>query len=75
MSPAYDSMYSRYLDGGRFASEWGMQESLSCIVTAVAAISGALVATVFGFQYLFIFMFFLSLISLFISLRLFYIRE
>ncbi len=74
-SPAYDAIYSRCLDRGRFASEWGMYESMEYIVTAIAALFGAFVAAFFGFQSLFLIMFFLSLVGLFISLRLFYITK
>jgi len=74
-SPAYDSMYSKYLDRGKFASEWGMYESMEYIITAIAALAGAFIAAMFSFQYLFLIMFFFSLIGLFISLRLLYIRR
>jgi drug/metabolite transporter (DMT)-like permease len=72
--PAYDALYSRSLDGGKFASEWGLYESMRSIVTAVAALVGAFIAVIFGFQTLFIVMFFFSLIGLFISTRLLYIK-
>ena len=58
-SPAYDSMYSRNLDKGKYASEWGVYESMDYIVTGIAAVFGALIAATFGFQYLFIIMFLL----------------
>jgi hypothetical protein len=74
-SPAYDAIYSRFLDRGKFASEWGLYESMEYIVTAIAALTGAFIASIFGFQYLFIAMFFFSLIGLFISIRLFYISK
>jgi MFS family permease len=73
-SPAYDAIYSGYLDRGRFASEWGLYESMECIVTAIAALLGAFIAAIFGFDTLFIAMFFFSLIGLFISIRLLYTR-
>jgi uncharacterized membrane protein len=74
-SPAYDAIFSRNLDKGRFASEWGMYESMEYIVTAIAALSGAFIASLYGFPSLFLMMFFISLIGLFISFRLFFISK
>jgi drug/metabolite transporter (DMT)-like permease len=73
--PAYDAMYSRCLDRGKFASEWGMYESMRSIAMAIAALFGAFVASLFGFHYLFITMFFFALVGLFISTRLFYVTK
>ena len=72
--PAYDALYSVCLDRGKFASEWGLYESMRAIITAIAALSGAFVAELFGFNSLFMIMFIFSLAGLFISMRLFFIK-
>jgi MFS family permease len=68
--PAYDSLYSRFLSKGRFATEWGAWEGMNMIVAALAAITGGIIATYFGFKTLFLIMFAASLIGLAISTRL-----
>lgn len=69
-TPAYDGMYSGNLDKGRFASEWGMWESMYYIITAIASVVGAYIASCFGFSALFAVMFILSLAGLVSSLFL-----
>ncbi len=63
--PAYDGLYSKHLDKGRFASEWGVSESLDFIMMGIAALAGGFLATLYGFRLLFTVMFGLSLIGLF----------
>ncbi len=63
-SPAYDGMYSRLLERGKFASEWGMWESMQYIVISVAALVGGYLASAFGFKLIFVLMFILSLFGL-----------
>ncbi len=67
--PAYDGMYSRNLDKGKAISEWGIWESMSDINLAISATIGGLIASIFGFKVLFLFMFVLSVIGFLISLR------
>ena len=74
-SPAYDCIYSTSLDKGKYASEWGMYDSLVYIVGGISAAIGGLVASFFGFQTLFILMFLLSLSSMAISARLYYLNK
>lgn len=69
-NPAFDGIYSKNLDRGHFVSEWGMWESMSFIVTAIGALIGSYVASLFGFRILFMFMFGFSLIGLLVSFRL-----
>lgn len=63
-TPAYDSFYTRYLEQGKFASQWAAWESLWYISAGFAAIMGAFLAKIFSFKALFLAMFFLSLIGL-----------
>ncbi len=69
-TPAFDGMYSKLLDKGKFASEWGLWESLNYIVIAVAAVVGGYLANVYGFRFIFVIMFILSIIGLLVSLAL-----
>ena len=79
VTPAYDSLYSRHLDKGRFASEWGLWESMNYVITAIAAVVGGFLANVFGFKILFVLMSAISLSGLAISSLLvfkkFYIKQ
>ncbi len=63
-TPAYDSLYSKFLDEGKFASEWGAWEASTSIIGGVAAILGAWLATLYGFHALFVVMLGLSLLGL-----------
>lgn len=69
-APAYDGVYSRYMDKGKYASQWGTWEAMHWIVTAIAAALGGLLANLYGFKVLFMIMFALSIIALLVSLLL-----
>ncbi|MBN2042927.1 MAG: MFS transporter [Candidatus Aenigmarchaeota archaeon] len=71
--PAYDSMYTKFLDKGKEASEWADWEAMYYIMTAFAAIFGGIVASVFGFRALFLIMFIFSLIGMASSIKLMYL--
>lgn len=66
-APAFDGLYSKHMDKGKFASEWGAYESMVWIVMGIAAISGGFLATLYGFRSLFAIMFILSIFGLLAS--------
>ncbi|MBI2657908.1 MFS transporter [Candidatus Woesearchaeota archaeon] len=68
--PARDSFYTKYLEKGKFASQWAAWESLWYVIAGIAALIGAFIANRFGFQFLFIVMFVLSMIGLVIGTQL-----
>ncbi len=74
-APAYDGLYSKYLDKGKFASEWGDWEAMNYIVTGISAAVGGFLAAVYGFRLLFVVMFVLSMLGLMISALLIVWRE
>ena len=70
LNPAYDALYSKYLQKGKIASQWGLWEAENMIVTAIASVIGAYVAKVYGFKTLLVLMFVFSDIGLIASLGL-----
>jgi len=66
-TPAYDGLYSRHLDKGKFVSEWGLWESMAYIITGISAAIGSLAASLYGFKFLFTTMLLLSLVGLLVS--------
>lgn len=69
-TPAFDGLYSKHLDKGKYVSEWGLWESMDYIITGIAAIVGGVIANVYGFKFLFGIMFVFSVVGLIISLLL-----
>ncbi|MDD3263948.1 MAG: MFS transporter [Candidatus Nanoarchaeia archaeon] len=65
--PAHNAIYSKYLEEGKVASEWGDWEAMKHIITAFSAVIGAFIVGVFNFQILFIIMALLSSVSIIIS--------
>ena len=69
-SPVLDSFYTKYLEKGKFASQWAAWEGMYFTITGVAALVGAFLVKLFGFKILFWIMFFLSLVSLALATQL-----
>ena len=68
--PAYDALFTKTVEKGKEAAQWGDWEAMAYIVTAFSAIIGSAVATAFGFRTLFMAMFGVSVMGLLLSIRL-----
>ena len=55
-SPAFDAVYSKHLDGHKSGRQWGAWESMNYFTTAIGAVVGGSLVTLFGFQPLFVIM-------------------
>lgn len=55
-APAFDSLYSKHLDRHKSGRQWGAWESINYFTTAIGAIIGGGLVTLFGFQPLFVIM-------------------
>ena len=55
-SPAFDAVYSKHLDAHKSGTQWGAWESMNYFTTAIGAIIGGSLVTLFGFQILFVVM-------------------
>ncbi len=74
--PAFDGMYSKNLDKGRFYSEWGLFDSIEYFVIGISAALGGFIVTYFNsFQPLFMIMFTLSLVSIGVSVKLYHLKR
>jgi len=69
-TPVLDSFYTKYLERGKFASQWAVWEGIYFVIMGIAALIGAFFVKVFGFKNLFLVMFLLSLIGLFVAMQL-----
>ena len=52
--PSRESWFTRFIDSDRIAYQWASWEAAYSITVAAASIVGALVVSMFGFQWLFI---------------------
>lgn len=71
VSPAFDTIYSHFVNSEKEASEWGAWEAMGYFVAALGAIAGSMIANRFGFDSLFIFMTVAALMGAIISFLLF----
>lgn len=71
LTPSFDAVYSHYVKEKEEASNWGIWEAMSYIITAIAAVIGGYIVNGFGFKTLFIVMFIISLFSTIQSLFLY----
>lgn len=71
-SPAFDETYSKNLDEGRYAYEWGVWESMYWITSGVSAIIAGYIIQSYGFSTLFVSMGSMSLFGALVSLTLIY---
>jgi predicted MFS family arabinose efflux permease len=69
-SPAFDSLYSKHLDGDKSGAQWGAWESMNYFSIACGASIGGLIVTYLGFDTLFILMGTLSIGSALYILQL-----
>lgn len=71
VSPAFDSIYSHFVNSDSEASEWGAWEAMGYFVAALGAVAGSVIAHRFGFDTLFIFMSVAAFIGAIVSFLLF----
>jgi MFS family permease len=55
-APAFDGLFTDYIDDGKQNMEWGLWEGMDYMTKAVGAMMGAVVAKYFGFDMLFVIM-------------------
>ena len=68
-APAYNLLYSTYLDKGKYASEWGLSISINALIMAISVYGGSVIVEYLGFTALFAIMVVFSLISAALALR------
>ncbi|MFC1723387.1 MFS transporter [Nanoarchaeota archaeon] len=74
-APAFDALYSKNVQKGKVASQWGAWEGMDYMIGGVSAVIGGGFASLYGFKSLFGIMFILSLAGLLVSFFLVRGRE
>lgn len=64
-SPAFNAIFAEHLDFGKHIQEYSSWMMVSNVLTALGTVAGGLVASVFGFQWLFVCMGSFALVSFF----------
>ncbi len=67
--PVFEGIYTKYLEKGKFTSQWGVWSGIGAILSGFAAITGGLLVTFFGFRSLFMLMFIAALIGFALSFK------
>jgi MFS family permease len=75
VTPAFDSMYSHFVNLEKEASDWGAWEAMGYVVAGIASLIGSFIVHKFGFRVLFLLMSFASLIATVFSIFLFRTRD
>lgn len=68
-TPAYNLLYSGFIDKRKFGSEWGVNTSVFAFATGIASLSGAVILDMLGFNALFLVMIALSFLSTALALK------
>lgn len=68
--PVYLTIISKNIDKGKITFQWGMTDATWYILGGVAALIGGYFANLYGFRFIFVIMFIVSLIGLALSLLL-----
>jgi MFS family permease len=69
--PAWRVIFTKNINNDHMSYEWSLDDVGTGIATAIAAILGALIAQRFGFNALFIFIFFVGMVSILVLLLLY----
>jgi MFS family permease len=70
IEPAWDALYSMFLERGRESFQWSLWSGGTNIVLAAAAVCGGIIVTLYDFKALFLLMFGVNMVSAFIALRI-----
>ncbi len=68
--PSREAWFTKFLDKGKFGSQWATWEALYSITAGVASLVGAVIASVYGFKTMFVSMFVISMCALLIVTRI-----
>src|SRR3989338_242469 len=68
--PVLNQFYTKYLEDGKFASQWGTWGGINFTITGIAALIGGFLVKISSFKALFLAMFLTSIIGLALSTQL-----